>query len=91
MRALPRLHHVKASRLRRPSAHQGGSIGVRPFSLYNGSMKSQTVRVLDVVAIGPLLIYVGAKHEHKLVGAATVAVGFATIVYNARNYIRASK
>ncbi len=54
-------------------------------------MKSQTVRLLDVVAIGPLLIYVGAKHEHKLIGGATVAVGFATIIYNARNYVRASK
>ena len=53
-------------------------------------MKAQSIRLLDVVFIGPLLLYVAraAKAPGTLVRVLLVVVGVATIVYNWRNYLR---
>lgn len=52
--------------------------------------KTQAIRLIDVFAIGPLIIYAGAKSGTKLsqpVRAALIATGVATIGYNGRNYL----
>ena len=58
-------------------------------------LKSQNIRLLDVFAIGPLMIYGGLKlrktGEHSLAGSALALFGLGTILYNGRNYIRYSE
>lgn len=51
--------------------------------------KSQAVRLLDVLAIGPLLVYAGAKKSDLSTGLRTllVGVGVGTIGYNLYNYM----
>lgn len=49
--------------------------------------KSQFVRVLDVVFIGPLMIWGGLKLR-GLGGYTLAGLGAATVIYNARNYLR---
>lgn len=54
-------------------------------------IKSQAIRVLDVVAIGPLMIGGGIaldRRGHGLAGAALAVLGISTIIYNGVNYIR---
>ena len=52
-------------------------------------MKSQTVRLIDVFALGPLMVYVGARAAGVPFWArATLAVsGVLTVTYNGRNYL----
>lgn len=52
-------------------------------------MKSQSVRILDVVLIGPLMMWGGAqlRKEYPLRGNLLTLLGIATIGYNARNYL----
>jgi hypothetical protein len=52
-------------------------------------MKSQTVRILDVVLIGPLMVWGGVRvrEEHPLRGWLLAALGVATVWYNGRNYL----
>lgn len=49
--------------------------------------KSQDVRLLDVLVIGPALMYLATRerlsHAQRVV---LFAVGAATVIYNARNY-----
>ena len=47
--------------------------------------KSQIVRLLDVFFIGPVMAVGGAKLGGAL-GKTLVALGIATILYNAKNY-----
>ena len=52
--------------------------------------KAQLIRILDVVGIGPLMIYAGTKAKSELsptVRAALIVTGVATIGYNGMNYI----
>ncbi len=52
--------------------------------------KTQIIRIIDVVGIGPLMIYAGAKAESDLpksVRAALIIAGVATIGYNGMNYL----
>jgi hypothetical protein len=55
-------------------------------------LKSQNVRLLDVFAIGPLMIYGGMKlrqtGDHSLAGSLLALFGVTTILYNGRNYVR---
>lgn len=51
------------------------------------TVKSQRVRLLDVVVIGPLMIWGGVK-AGGWGGAALAVFGVTTMVYNARNYSR---
>lgn len=47
--------------------------------------KSQAVRLADVFVIGPVMAVGGAKLGGSL-GKTLVALGIATILYNAKNY-----
>ena len=63
-----------------------------PFDLAPGdAVKPQTVRVLDVVAIGPLMVWGGLRLSReegltRLGGIALLLMGGGTIWYNARNF-----
>lgn len=48
--------------------------------------KSQAVRLLDVLALGPFLIYAGTRIREPLTAALLIAAGGATIGYNWANY-----
>jgi hypothetical protein len=50
--------------------------------------KGQTIRAIDVILLGPVLVYSGLEQaaSRPLVGYLTAAVGLATVVYNLRNY-----
>ena len=53
---------------------------------------TQWIRILDVVAIGPLMIYAGMKAEEELprwARGALVLFGIMTIGYNGMNYLSA--
>lgn len=56
----------------------------------------QKIRILDVVLIGPLMIWGGVQAMRKsdtksgeVAGAVLAALGFATIFYNGSNYLDA--
>lgn len=50
--------------------------------------KSQTIRLLDIFWIGPLMVYVGNKKRFSpFINSSLVVFGIATILYNGRNYI----
>lgn len=52
--------------------------------------KTQTIRILDMVLIGPLMIYYG--HNSRVVSIFSLLLvffGATTITYNLRNYIYA--
>jgi hypothetical protein len=49
--------------------------------------KSQLIRLLDVWALGPALVYVGTRQRRRLYRNFLYAAGLATIIYNARNYL----
>lgn len=51
--------------------------------------KSQTVRAVDVLFIGPFLIYVGMKKKNsKSVDALLIGIGTLTILYNGKNFLQ---
>lgn len=52
--------------------------------------KSQAVRLVDVFAVGPLLIWAGARSSNLpgWMRGALAVTGAATIAYNGSNYIR---
>ena len=47
----------------------------------------QLVRVADVLAVGPLLIFAGTLTKDPVLRAAFVATGVATILFNGLNYM----
>jgi len=51
--------------------------------------KGQMIRALDVVAIGPFMIYSGARKSNlpAWVKIGLIALGGTTIIYNGRNYL----
>lgn len=50
--------------------------------------KSQTIRLTDVLFIGPLMIYAGSQKKiSPFVDSALIALGICTIMYNGRNYL----
>jgi len=51
-------------------------------------VKTQTVRLLDVGLVGPLMVWGGAKaiEEKPLAGILLTLLGLATVSYNAVNY-----
>ena len=53
-------------------------------------MKPQLIRILDVIAIGPIMIWSGYKLQKKYidVGDALILLGLATVGYNYLNYIK---
>jgi hypothetical protein len=51
--------------------------------------KSQIIRLVDIFALGPYMIYVGYSGKvHKYMRPLAIIGGFATIVYNYSNYMR---
>ena len=50
----------------------------------------QTIRLIDVFAIAPILIYSGTKESMlpKWVKMSLVVIGIATILYNGTNYLK---
>ena len=70
----------------------------RPFPGYGAAdpyqvsetVKAQGVRALDVLLIGPLMVWGGAKltRAHPFAGGLLALFGVATVAYNARNYYR---
>ena len=55
--------------------------------------KPQYIRLWDVFAVGPLLIYSGinAKRLHPLARLALAGTGVLTIIFNGRNYLLQEK
>lgn len=56
----------------------------------NEVVKTQQVRIADVVFIGPLMIWGGLhlREDHPIRGTVLALLGVSTILYNARNYQR---
>lgn len=52
-------------------------------------MKSQAVRLVDVWALGPFMVWYGLRPSNvpELARGLMIVAGVATIVYNARNYL----
>lgn len=52
-------------------------------------MKTQTIRLLDVVLFGPIMIVAAAKlpKQNRLLAWSLGIVGAGTIAYNGRNYL----
>ena len=50
-------------------------------------VKSQTVRILDVLVYGPFLIWLGYKQKEKWIRLVLYFLGTTTISYNMRNYL----
>lgn len=51
-------------------------------------MKTQDVRLIDVLVLGPFMIYAGLKLKDPWMRTAMIAAGGATIAYNWQNYRR---
>jgi hypothetical protein len=50
--------------------------------------KAQGIRLADVFAIGPAMIYAGKCAKNKNVAALLTLAGIGTILYNGANYAR---
>lgn len=50
-------------------------------------VKSQTVRLLDVFLIGPLMVYGATKMPRGPAAAVLAFFGVSTVLYNAKNYL----
>lgn len=52
-------------------------------------MKTQTIRLLDVFFVGPLMVYAADKlpKEQETAAKLLAVVGVATVLYNGRNFI----
>lgn len=60
----------------------------------NGTeMKPQSVRLLDVFAIGPLMVWGGVQTSRRspVLGATLAVMGVLTVVYNGQNYLKARR
>ena len=53
-------------------------------------MKSQSIRLLDVFLIGPMMSYIGYKSEGvpQWIKTSMILFGFSTIIYNGANYMK---
>lgn len=49
--------------------------------------KSQAVRLLDVFAVGPFMIWAALQTRNDFARAGLFSVGIATILYNGFNYL----
>jgi TRAP-type C4-dicarboxylate transport system permease small subunit len=50
-------------------------------------VKSQWVRLADILLLGPLMIYAGIRADQDWVRVPLMIFGATTITYNLRNYI----
>lgn len=59
--------------------------------LYDAHGKSQPTRLMDVLLLGPLMIYAGTRlyrHGDRTLGTVILGSGIGTILYNYRNWRR---
>ena len=49
--------------------------------------KSQWIRLLDILVIGPLMIYAGLQIEQNWLAIPLMIFGATTITYNLRNFL----
>ncbi len=56
-------------------------------------MKTQTIRLLDVFFVGPVMVAGGWKlrEDHPVLGHTLAALGVLTVLYNGRNYLRVGR
>lgn len=54
----------------------------------NADGKTQFVRWIDVAVLGPFLIYAGLNQQTWYFRVGLIVAGYATLVYNARNFAR---
>jgi uncharacterized membrane protein len=67
-------------------------VGLYLGHISTSGTKTQTVRIVDVVLIGPLMIYFGHHATRpSLFSILLTFFGATTITYNLKNYIHASK
>ena len=64
-------------------------IGLYLGNISTSGTKTQTIRIVDVVLIGPLMIYFGHRAEASLFSILLTFFGATTITYNLKNYMHA--
>ncbi len=50
--------------------------------------KSQSIRLIDVVLLGPFMIYAGTKLPTRTMQTTMIVAGILTITYNLNNYLK---
>jgi uncharacterized membrane protein len=65
------------------------AIGLYLGHISTSGTKTQTIRLLDVFLIGPLMIYFGHRAEASLFSILLTFFGATTITYNLKNYMHA--
>ena len=65
-------------------------IGLILGYISTSGVKSQKIRILDIVVIGPLMIYFGASHQPtNFFSLLLIFFGATTMTYNLKNYLHA--
>lgn len=55
-------------------------------------MKTQTIRLIDIFAIGPMMIWFSNSKDYpEIAKGFMLAAGIATILYNGMNYLEIQK
>lgn len=63
-------------------------IGLILGHISTSGVKSQNIRILDIVVIGPLMIYFGVSHKPmNFFSLLLIFFGATTITYNLKNYL----
>ena len=57
----------------------------------NDLVKSQPVRLFDVLVLGPFMIWAGSTHKNKAARWGLILGGGGTMVYNWLNYLKVKK
>lgn len=80
----------KTTRLLWLAVAVGAAVGALAASRAREPEKSQLVRAIDVLAIGPFLVFLGTQRRVLLRGSRVLlaGVGAATVTYNAINLLR---
>lgn len=58
------------------------------FEHFKAMEKAQAVRLFDVFALGPLMVYAGSRLTNRNLSALLALSGVGTILFNGLNYIR---
>lgn len=51
-------------------------------------MKTQTIRIIDVFIIGPVMMKAGYHLRNRPIGSVLAVFGLSTIIYNLYNYLQ---
>jgi len=63
----------------------------RKTTRWTARVKAQTIRLIDVFALGPFMIWAGTQLEDDWARYLMIAAGGATIAYNFNNFVRVAK